>query len=178
MNQQIQPLQVTISLIRGSMTWNLPSSMQFTPGDTIPITVTITNPTDQRRLYALPWAMVRNGIILSVGLVTIEDADDWWVDGGESKEFSFELSPETTDAYLNMSLLAGITFEEEEEEAVEEIIDSLTTYLYSTAAPTVQPLEVQALWVTQAISILVGIGLVAFFMADVLRRGTEVVRKL
>lgn len=177
MNQQVQPLQVTTSLIRGSMTWNLPSSMQYTPGDTIPITVTITNPTEERRLYALPWAMVRNGIILSVGLVTIDDADDWWVDGGESKEISFELSPEVTDAYLNISLLAGITFEEEEEEAVEEIIDSVTTYLYSTAVPAVLPLEVQALWVAQAIGILMAAGMVCYLLADVLKAATVGIKK-
>lgn len=160
MSQQIQPLQLTVSLIRGSMTWNLPPTMQYALGDTIPITVTITNPTTETRLYALPWAMVRNGIILSVGIVEIEDIDEWLINGGESKDFSFELSPEDTDAYLNISLLAGITLEEEEEEVIEEIIDSLTTYLYSTA-PAVQPLGVQAQWIQYIVPVLTSITMIA-----------------
>ena len=47
MVQQILPSQLTVSLIRGSISWNLPESLQFTPGDTITITLTITNPTEE-----------------------------------------------------------------------------------------------------------------------------------
>jgi len=168
-NQQIQPLQLAVSLIRGSISWNLPESLQFTPGDTITITLTITNPTEERRIYALPWALIRSGVIVSVGLVSVDDTDSWWIDGGESEEISFELSPEITDAYLNISLLGGITLEEEEEEVVEEIIDSLTTYLYSTAEPTVQPLEVQVMSVQTAITVLMVIGFVCYGVAGLLK---------
>jgi len=174
---QIQPLQLTVSLVRGSISWDLPGSLQFTPGDTITITITITNPTEERRIYALPWALIRSGVIVSVGMVTVDDTDSWWIDGGETEEISFELSPEITDAYFNISLLGGITLEEEELEVVEEIIDSLTTYLYSTVTPTVQPLEVQALWVQQAIGILMAVGMIAYVIADVLKAGTAVIKK-
>ncbi|MBA7670614.1 hypothetical protein ES703_78760 [subsurface metagenome] len=177
MVQQILPSQLTVSLIRGSISWNLPESLQFTPGDTITITLTITNPTEERRIYGLPWALIRSGVIVSVGLVSVDDTSAWWIDGGESEEISFELSPEITDAYFNISLLAGITLEEEELEMVEEIIDSLTVYLYSTAAPTVQPLEVQALWVSQAISILTTIAMLAYFGAEMLKGITRVIKK-
>ncbi|GAJ16137.1 unnamed protein product, partial [marine sediment metagenome] len=105
MNQQIWPSQLTVSLIRGSVSWNLPESILYTPGDTIAITLTITNPTEERRIYGLPWALIRSGVIVSVGLVTVDDISSWWIDGGESEEISFELSPEITDAYLNISLL-------------------------------------------------------------------------
>ena len=174
---EIQPLQVNEVTQRGSISWNLPESLQFTPGDTIPITLTITNPTEERRIYALPWALIRNGVIVSVGMVTVDDTNSWWIDGGESEEISFELSLEITDAYFNISLLGGISLEEEELEVVEEIIDSLTTYLYSTAAPAVQPLEVQALWISQAIGILVAIGMVCYLLADVLKAATGVAKK-
>lgn len=174
---EIQPLQVNEVTQRGSILWNLPETMQFTPGDTIPTTLTITNPTEERRIYALPWALIRSGVIVAVGMVTVDDTDSWWIDGGESEEISFELSPEITDAYFNISLLGGITLEEEELEVVEEIIDSLNTYLYSTAAPTVQPLEVQALWISQAIGILVAIGMVCYLLADVLKAATGVAKK-
>lgn len=177
MNQQIQPLQLTASLVRGSISWNLPESLQFAPGDTITITLTITNPTEERRIYALPWALIRSGVIVSVGMVTVDDTDSWWIDGGETEEISFELSPEITDAYFNISLLGGITLEEEELEVVEEIIDSLSTYLYSAVTPTVQPLEVQALWVSQAITVLMSIGMIAYFAAEVLKVGTGVLGK-
>ncbi|GAI80479.1 unnamed protein product, partial [marine sediment metagenome] len=93
---------------------------------------------------------------------------------GETEEISFEISPEITDAYFNISLLGGITLEEEELEVVEEIIDSLTTYLYSTA---VQPYQVQALWVTQAIGILMAIGMICYVIADVLKAGTGVFKE-
>jgi len=142
-SQQIQPLQVGAlneEAVRGSITWDLPESIQFTPGETISITVTITNPTEERRIYALPWALIQSGTVVAVGMVTADDIDSWWIDGGESEEVSFEISPEITDAYFNISLLGGITLEEEELEVVEEIIDSLSVYLYSTA---VQPLTVQ-----------------------------------
>ncbi|GAI95581.1 unnamed protein product, partial [marine sediment metagenome] len=131
MNQQIQPLQVRAlneNTVRGSIVWNLPESIQFTPGETIPVTVTITNPTEERRIYALPWALIQAGVVVSVGHVSVDDTDYWWIDGGETEEISFEISPEITDAYFNISLLGGITLEEEEAEEVEEIIDSLTTY--------------------------------------------------
>ena len=164
MNQQIRPQQLTVSLVRGSITWDLPESLQFTPGDTITATITITNPTEERRLYGLPWALIRGGVIVSVGMVTVDDTSSWWIDGGETEEISFELSPEVTDCYLNISLLGGITLEEEELEVVEEIIDSLTTYLYSTAAPTVQPLEVQAMWFQDLVFILLAIGMVVYFI--------------
>jgi len=164
MNQQIQPSQLTVSLIRGSISWDLPESLLFTPGDTISATITITNPTEERRLYGLPWALIRGGVIVSVGMVTVDDTDSWWIDGGESEEISFEISPESTDCYFNVSLLGGITLEEEELEVVEEIIDSLTTYLYSTAAPTVQPLEVQALWFQSMVLVLLAIGMIAYFI--------------
>jgi len=164
MNQQIQPLQLITSLIRGSISWDLPESLLFTPGDTISATITITNPTEERRLYGLPWALIRSGVIVSVGMVTVDDTDSWWIDGGETREISFEISPESTDCYFNVSLLGGITLEEEELEVVEEIIDSLTTYLYSTAAPTVQPLEVQALWFQNMVLILLAIGMVVYFI--------------
>ena len=117
------------------------------------------------------------GVIVSVGMVTVDDTNSWWIDGGESEEISFELSLEITDAYFNISLLGGISLEEEELEVVEEIIDSLTTYLYSTAAPAVQPLEVQALWISQAIGILVAIGMVCYLLADVLKAATGVAKK-
>lgn len=178
MNQQILPSQLAVSLIRGSISWNLPESLQFTPGDTITATITIANPTEERRLYGLPFALIRSGVIISVGLVTVDDTESWWINGGESEEISLELSPEVTDCYLNISLLGGITFEEEELETVEEIIDSLTTYLYSTAAPTVQPLAVQALWVQQAIGVCVTIGLIAYLVADVLKAGTGILGKV
>lgn len=152
MIKQIIPLQINEEIVRGSITWDLPESIQFTPGDTIPITVTITNPTEERRIYFLPWALIRAGVVVSVGYVSIDDVSEWWIDGGESEEISFEVSPEITDAYFNISLLGGITLEEEEAEEVEEIIDSLTTYLYST--PVVQPLMVQALWLQ---TVLIGL---------------------
>lgn len=177
MNQSVQPLQLTVSLVRGSISWDLPESLQFTPGDTIMVTLTITNPTEERRLYGLPWALIRGGVIVSVGMVTVADTDSWWIDGGETEEISFELSPEITDAYFNISLLGGISLEEEELEVVEEIIDSLTTYLYYTVTPTVQPLEVQALWVAQAVSVLVAIGMIAYLVAEVLGVGAKVVKK-
>lgn len=173
MNQLVQPLQVN-EVTRGSISWDLPESLQFTPGDTIPITVTITNPTEESRIYGLPFALIRSGVIISVGLVTVDDASSWWIDGGESEEISFELSPEITDCYLNMSLLGGITLEEEELEAIEEIIDSLTTYLYSTAAPAVQPLEVQAMLISGVITTLITVGIVCYFVADVIRKAMEV----
>ncbi|GAI88948.1 unnamed protein product, partial [marine sediment metagenome] len=128
-----------------------PESLLYTPGDTITITLTITNPTEERRIYALPFALIRGGVIISVGLVTVDDTSSWWVDGGETEEISFELSPGISDCYLNISLLGGITLEEEELEVIEEIIDSLTTYLYSTVTPTVQPLAVQAQWFSAAL---------------------------
>lgn len=150
MNQQVQPLQLT-SLIRGNISWDLSESLLYTPGETITITLTITNPTEERRIYALPFALIRSGIIVSVGLVTVDDISSWRIDGGETEEIIFELSPEITDCYLNISLLGGITLEEEEEEVIEEIIDSLTTYLYFAATPTVQPLAVQAQWFSAAL---------------------------
>ncbi|MBA7698619.1 hypothetical protein ES703_107298 [subsurface metagenome] len=42
---------------------------------------------------------------------------------------------------------------------------------------TVQPLMVQALWVSQAIGILVAIGMVCYLLADVLKAGTQVIKK-
>lgn len=173
-NQQVQPLQVTTSLIRGSMTWNLPSSMQLAPGDTIPITVTITNPTDELRLYFLVWALIRNGEIISEGLVELEDIEEWFIDGGESHEISFELSPEASDCYLNVLLLAGITELEEEEEEIEEIIDSLTTYLYSTAAPA--PLQVTAQTFQVVMGVIMAVWMGAWVLSQVVRvvKGEEV----
>lgn len=177
MNQQVQPLQLITPLIRGSISWDLPESFQFTPGDTISGTITITNPTEERRLYALPWALIRNGVIVSVGLITVDDTESWWIDGGETEEISFELSPSITDCYLNISLLGGISLEEEELEVVEEIIDSLTTYLYLTAVPTVQPLEVQVMSVQTAITVLMVIGFVCYGIAGLLKGVTGEVIK-
>lgn len=173
MNQQIQPLQLTVSPVRGSITWNLPESIQFIPGDTIPVTVIITNPTDEMRLYFLAWSLIRDGTIISVGAVEIEDDEDWVVDADSSNELSFELSPEFTDCYLSISLVGGLTEEEEEEEVEEEIIDSLTTYLYSTE---VQPATVQAQWVQYITPVLVGIMMLVFIggMVRDLFKGEEV----
>lgn len=169
MNQLVQPQQLTLSLIRGSISWNLPESLQFTPGDTIPVTVTIANPTEERRIYALPWALIRSGVIVSVGLVSVDDTSSWWIDGGETEEISFELSPEITDAYFNISLLGGITLEEEELEVVEEIIDSLTIYLYSTAAPTVQPLQVEAQALQAVMAVIMAVWVGAFVLQQVIK---------
>ena len=41
----------------------------------------------------------------------------------------------------------------------------------------IQPLQVQALWVSQAISVLVGIGMICFFVAEVLKAGTGVFKE-
>ena len=41
----------------------------------------------------------------------------------------------------------------------------------------IQPLTVQALWVSQAISILMAVGMICYFAADVLKVGTEVLGK-
>jgi len=176
-SQQIQPLQVLAlneNTVRGSIVWNLPESIQFTPGETISITVTITNPTEERRIYALPWALIQSGTVVAVGMVTADDTNDWWIDGGETEEISFELSPEFTDCYLNLSLVGGLTDVEEEAEEVEEIIDSLTTYLYSTA---VQPYQVQALWLQQAVTVLMVIGVICFGLVEVIKSATGVVKK-
>ena len=165
---------MTEEIIRGSIAWNLPESIQFTPGETIPATITITNPTEERRIYALPWALIRSGVIVSVGMVTVDDTADWWVDGGESEEISFELSPEITDCYFNISLLGGITLEEEEAEVVEEIIDSLTTYLYSVE---VSPLAIQAQWVQYIIPTLVAMGLIGGMLSTMVPAVKEVFKK-
>lgn len=42
----------------------------------------------------------------------------------------------------------------------------------------IQALTVQALWVSQAISILMAVGMIAFFLAEVLRGGAEVFGKV
>ncbi len=180
MNQQIQSSQLTVSLIRGSISWNLPESLQFTPGDTITITLTITNPTEERRIYALPFALIRNGVILSVGLVTVDDTTSWWIDGGETEEITFEVSPEITDAYFNISLLGGITLEEEELEVIEEIIDSLTTYLYSTVTPTVQPLEITAQSFAAVMSVIMAVWAGTWVLSQVIKvfKGEEVEKPL
>lgn len=175
MNQLLQPQQLTVSLIRGSITWDLPESLQFTPGDTIPITVTINNPTDKSRLYFIGWALIRNGEMISFGGVEFEDVEDWIIKPNGSSEISFEVSPEITDCYLNLSLVGGLTFEEEEEEVVEEIIDSLTTYLYSIT-PTVQPLQVQAESFTAVMAIIMAIWAGAFVLQQVIKvfKGEEI----
>lgn len=41
----------------------------------------------------------------------------------------------------------------------------------------IQPLEVQALWVTQAISVLMAIGMICYFVAEVLKAGTGVFKE-
>lgn len=41
----------------------------------------------------------------------------------------------------------------------------------------IQPLEVQALWVSQAIGVLMAIGMVCYLIADVLKAGTKVIKK-
>ena len=97
--------------------------------------------------------------MISFGGVEIEDIEDWVVEPGDSNEISFELSPEFTDCYLNALLIGGLTEEEEEEEVIEEIISSLSTYLYSEEA--VSPLAVTALWIQYIIPILTSILLVA-----------------
>jgi len=171
MNWQIRPLQVDEPSGRGSITWNLPESIQFIPGDTIPITVTITNPTDEERLYSLGWMLIRNGAALVVALVEIEGCDCWVVDANSSEELSFELSPEYSDCYLNLALVGGVSREGEEEEA--EIIDSLTTYLYST---TIQPAAVTAQWVELIVPAMVAIMMLVYIAGMVrdLFRGEEV----
>ena len=41
----------------------------------------------------------------------------------------------------------------------------------------IQPYVVQALWIQQAITVLMAIGMIAYFVAEVLKVGTEVVGK-
>ncbi len=161
-------------IIRGTISWDLPESLEYSPGDTITVTVTITNPTDERRIYALPWALIRGGVIVAVGLVTVDDADSWWVDGGETEEISFEILLEITDAYLNISLLGGITLEEEEEEVVEEIIDSLTTYLYYVE---VSPLTITAQWTQYIIPALIALGMVGSMLKTIVPTVKEEFKK-
>ena len=43
---------------------------------------------------------------------------------------------------------------------------------------TVQPLMVQALWVSQAIGVLMSIGMIAYLVAEGLKVGTEVLGKV
>ncbi|GAJ02250.1 unnamed protein product [marine sediment metagenome] len=166
---------MTEEIERGSITWDLPESILFTPGETIPITATITNPTDEERLYFLGWALIRNGEMISFGGVEIEEIEDWIITGHESHEISFELSSEFTDCYLNLSLISGITAEEEELEVIEEIIDSLSTYLYSA---TVSPLAIQAQWIQAVMGVIMAVWMGAFVVQQVVKvaKGEEVER--
>jgi len=164
---------MTEEIVRGSITWDLPESILFTPGDTIPITVTITNPTDEERLYFLGWALIRNGMMIGFGGVEVEDIEDWVISGHESHEISFELSPELSDCYLNLSLISGLTAEEEELEVMEEIIGSLSTYLYSVE---VSPLAIQAQWIQGVMGVIMLVWMGTFVMQQVVKgvKGEEV----
>ena len=165
-SEQVRALNNEV--VRGSVTWDLEESILFTPGDTIPITVTITNPTEEERLYFLGWGLIRNGEMISFGGVEIEEIEDWIIDGNASHEISFELSPEFTDCYLNLLLIGGLTDMEEEEEVIEEIIDGITTYLYSTAVPVVQPLAVQAQWFSTVMIGLVAVSAVVTLLPKII----------
>ena len=179
MNQLIEPQQVRAlaeeEIVRGSFTWDLPESVLFAPGGTISGTVTITNPTDEARLYFIGWALIRNGEMIGFGGIEFEDVEDWVVEPGSSNEIPFELSPEFTDCYLNLSLLGGLSEEEEEDEVIEGIIDSLSTYLYST--PTVSPLTIQAQWVQYIIPGMITIGMIGTVLRSLSPTVKEVFKK-
>ncbi|GAI53117.1 unnamed protein product, partial [marine sediment metagenome] len=116
------------------------------------------------------------GEMISFGGVEVEDIEDWVIAGQESHEISFEVLPEFTDCYLNLSLISGLTAEEEELEVIEEIIDSLSTYLYSEVE--VSPLTIQAQWFQAVMGVVMLVWMGTFVAGQMIKvvKGEEIER--
>jgi hypothetical protein len=67
---------VIAAQVLGQISWNLPATLQYTPGTPIPVEVQIGNPTDTNRNYQLVEQVLQDSSVISEEVVPI-DSENW-----------------------------------------------------------------------------------------------------
>ena len=102
---------VTPAQATGSISWNLPATMSYTPGTPIPVRVEITNPTDIDRSYQLVEQVLQGSTLLQEDIVPIEGRDWFVIPAGYAATIDGAITIGATDVTYRLKLLEQSTVE-------------------------------------------------------------------